>query len=160
MSRVAVPGDGTLSGGQYSLSKLITAVADNTATVLFTVLIPNATGSCFIDLDFLASLGAGGAVGAFENNLTAQGRIIISRIAGAAMTASAIALFNAGSVVVAGGDAATLAYSETITVNTAGAQNTMQIKVTIHDTAGSATNHQCYAIAGITAVNGLQASIS
>jgi hypothetical protein len=136
---------GAVPGGAASVTTLIksvTAIANNVATDVFTVTVPNAAHGAAIEVLLLASLGAGGAIGAFQESRVAIGTIVLARTAGVNAVATAVALTNAGDAKVAGSDAAgTLAYGVSSISGAVGAVNTFTIQVTIVNGAGSSTNH-------------------
>jgi len=134
--------------------KTVTAIADNTATTVLTITIPNGAHAALIELQILASLGAGGAIGAFEESLTAYGQIVVTRTAGVNAVATAIALTNTGKANVAGADStATLAYSLAAVSGAVGATNTIAIQVTIAKGGGSSAAHQAIVIPVVTNAN-------
>ena len=134
--------------------KVVTAIADGVATTVLTITIPNAAHAALIELQLLASLGAGGAIGAFEESLVAFGEIVVVRTAGVNAVATAVALSNAGKANVAGADStATLAYSLGAVGGAVGAVNTITIQVTITKGGGASANHQCIAIATVINAN-------
>lgn len=146
----------------YSLVKTITAIADDTATTLFTVTVPNPTvfNTAVIDLTVLAIAGAGGAIGAGESCAAAFYQIVVTRTAGVAAVAgiSTAASATAAVAAVSGGDQivspATQALVSLGAVSGgATASETFTIQVTIDDDTGSATNHSCVAYATLLNVN-------
>lgn len=151
-------------GGAATATTLIkntTAIADAAATTIFTVTIPNTANAATIGVTLTASLGAGGAVGAFEESLTGFGQIILTRTAGLATVASATALTNTGKVNVAGADStATLAYSVTAMSGANNATQTFNIQVTISHGGGSSTNHTCLAEAVLYNANAAGVTIA
>lgn len=157
----AVPGVQGGPASSVTLLKNTSAIADNTATTIFTVTIPNAANAATITIGLTASLGAGGAIGAFEESLTAFGAIILTRTAGVATTAVATALTNTGKTNVAGADStATLAYSVTAMTGAVGATQTFNVQVTIAHGGGSSTNHTCLAEATVYNANAAGVTIA
>ncbi len=151
-----------VQGGPATATTLIkntTGIADAAATTIATVTIPNSAGAASITVNLLASLGAGGAVGAFEESLVAYGVIVVTRTPALAGTAVAVALTNTGKTNVAGADStATLAYSVTAIAGGAGATDTFNIQVTISRGGGTSTNHSC--LAEITVYNATASGIT
>lgn len=137
-------------GVQAQLTKLITGIANNVATAVFTVTVPNAAHAAMLELSIIASLGAGGAVGAFEDSSVAFGMIAIARTPGLATAVTAVALSNTGSAAVAGAAAMTLAYAVSAVSGGNGATQTFTVTVTIAATTGSSTNHQALIAAALT----------
>jgi hypothetical protein len=134
-----------VAGGPASattLIKSVTGIANGVATDVITVTVPNAAEGATIAVTLTASLGAGGAIGAFQESMTAYGQIVLARTAGVNAVATAGALTNAADAKVAGSDAAgTLAYAVSAIAGAVGAVNTFTITVTITRGAGASTNH-------------------
>lgn len=130
-----------------TVPKTITAVADDTATTLFTVTIPNPTTyhSATIDLTVMGIAGAGGAVGAGESVSSAFYQIVVTRTVGVAAVAgiSTAASAVAASSAVSGGDQIVSPLLVTLGAVTGGATatETFTIQVTVDDDTGAATNH-------------------
>jgi hypothetical protein len=114
-----------------------TGIADNTATDVITVTVPNATQSGTLWL-FLTS--ANGSTDAFESTRGAFGSIEIARTAGANVVATANALTNTGIATVAGGATHTLAYGVSAITGAVGATNTFTVQVTIDDSGNLGSN--------------------
>lgn len=147
-----------VQGGAGSCTELppktVVGIADATATTVLTITIPNAAHAALIELQILASLGAGGAIGAFEESLVAYGQIVVTRTAGVNAVATAIALTNTGKCNVSGADStATLAYSLAAVSGAVGAVNTIAIQVTITKGGGASANHQAIVIPVTTNAN-------
>lgn len=154
---------GTSAGGagvDTFWTKRVTAVADNTATTVFTVTVPNAAHSATIPIIINAALGAGGAVGADECTATAYGQVVLTRTAGVATVATATTLADTGSACVAGATTETLAYSVTSMTGANSATQTFQIQVTVAHGGGSSTNHLVAVQADVLNLNGSGVTIS
>lgn len=123
-----------------------TGIADNTATDILTVTVPNANHAAAIRLTLLATLGAG--TDTFESSRAASGIVVLARQTGANVAATAIALTNAGIATVSGGGTLTLAYDLSSIVGAVGAVNTFTIRVTLVVT-GTITNHQLVVLAEV-----------
>lgn len=150
---------GNLSNGAgvltTTLPKTVLAIADDTATTMFTVTIPNPTTyhSAVIDVTLLGIAGAGGAVGAGESCSASFYQVVVTRTVGVAAVAaistptSAVAAASA----VSGGDQIVTPLLVTLGAITGGATatETFTIQVTIDDDTGSATNHVCVAYASV-----------
>ena len=126
------------------LLKKVTAIADNTATTVFTVTIPNANHAASIKLRFLSS---NGSTDAFESSRTAEGTVVIARISGAATAATAVAISDAA-IATSGTNTHTLAYSVTAMTGDVSATQTFEIQVTIDDN-GNVGGNQVVAIAEV-----------
>jgi hypothetical protein len=136
------------------LIKETTAIADNTATAIYTVTVPNAANGCTIALTLTGYEGAGGAIGAGEAVYTAYGQVVVARTPGVAAVATAVALSNTGKSNVAGADSTgTFAYAVTAMVGGVGATQTFTITVTIAHGTGAATNHICLSEAVLYNIN-------
>jgi hypothetical protein len=117
-----------------------TGIADNTATSVLTVTVPNVNAAAAIKLTFVASLGTG--TDTFESTRVADGNVVLARQAGANVVATAVALTGAGIATVSGGGTLTLAYSVAAVAGAVGATNTFDIQVTLVKT-GTITDLQC-----------------
>lgn len=158
---VAVPGNLTLTGNQLQggaagaaltstrLLKKVTAIADNTATAVLTVTVPNVAVAAVLNITILSSLGAGGAIGAFEVSNTGRGQIVIARTAGVATVATAATLASTASAAVAGATTATLAYAVSAMTGAVGVTQTFTVTVTIVKGGGSSANHQAVILADL-----------
>jgi hypothetical protein len=146
----ASAGAGTAGSDNY-FTKTVTGIADNVATNVLTVTVPNAAHAAVIPIVLLTSLGAGGTIGAFECSGTAYGQIVVARTAGLATVATAVALSNAGSSCVAGATTITTAYAVSSISGGNSATQTFTVTVTITKGAGSSANHQ--AIVAVDMVN-------
>ena len=118
--------------------KKVSAIADNTATTILTVTIPNANHAAAVSLRFITS---NGSTDAFETTRVAQGTIVISRITGADTVASASVIDHEG-IASSGVNTHTLAYSITAMTGAASATQTFNIQVTINDN-GNTGGNQC-----------------
>lgn len=144
------------AGSDTSFTKTVGSIANASATTILTISVPNASGGATVDLTLNCSLGAGGAVGAYEEVFTAYGQVVVSRTAGVAAVATAVSLSNTGSAHVSGGDSSgTLAYSLASVTGGASATDSVPVQVTVSRGAGSSTNHSC-AVSGniVNAVGG------
>lgn len=143
-----------------TLIKEVIGIADAAATTVATVTVPNTANSATISVILTASLGAGGAVGANEASATAYGQIVLTRTAGLATVATAVALSNTGSAAVAGAATITLAYSVTAMTGANSATQTFNIQVTITKGSGSSTNHTCLVEAALYNANAAGVTIA
>jgi hypothetical protein len=150
-----VANDGTLShtgyeffatiaeGGASSIARKInkkTGIADNTATAVFTVTVPNANHAACIRV---IALGSSGSTDAFESSAVLEGQIVVARTTGANAVVTAAAAALTGTATVAAGAALTsFAYGVSAVAGAAGASNTFDITVTIND-SGNLGSNQC-----------------
>ena len=138
---------GGAAGAASSVQHLIvkkTGIADNTATDVITVTVPNANHAAAIRLTFVASLGTG--TDTFESTRTAIGLVVLARQTGANVVGTATALTNAGIATVSGGGTLTLAYDLGAVAGAVGATNTFTIRVT-QVVTGTITDHQVVVLA-------------
>lgn len=147
------------AGSTAYLTKTITGIADDTATTILTVTIPNpGTGSfnaCVLDLSLLGICGAGGSIGAGEFITTACGSVGITRTPGLASVINISSLTQTTSVNVAGGDTAVAITLTNVAVSGGNtATQTFALQVTIDDDTASGTNHICVVQAALTNANG------
>jgi hypothetical protein len=126
------------------LSKTVTAMTDAAATNVLLFTVPNTANAAVIPVVIMSSLGAGGAIGAFECTGTAYGQIVVTRTPGVATVATAVALSNAGSACVAGATTITTAYAVTAMTGAVGATQTFNMTVTITKGGGSSASHQVF----------------
>lgn len=120
------------------------AIADNTATSLITVTVPNANHAAAIRVTLLATLGTG--TDAFESSRVATGTIVLARTTGANVVAVVSTIAQAQIATVSGGGTLTLAYGVSAITGAVGAVNTFDIQVTLV-VAGTITDHQCVILA-------------
>ena len=128
------------SGGATSLgrvTKKVTGIADNAATTVFTVTVPNANHAASIKLRFLSS---NGGADAFESARSAEGTVVLTRTTGVTTVATAVVISDEAIATVAAGATHTLAYSATAMTGAAGAEQTFDIQVTIDDSGNLGSN--------------------
>lgn len=119
------------------LTKKVTGIADNTATDVLTVTIPNANHAAAIKIMFLSS---NGSTDAFESSRVATGHVVVARTTGANAVATAAALDNAAIATVSGGATHTLAYGVSAITGAVGDPNTFTIQVTLDDSGNLGSN--------------------
>lgn len=113
-------------------------IADNTATAVLTVTVPNAEHNAGIFLDIVAHLGVGTDLS--ESTRVATGAIAIARKTGDATVAVASTLAQTAIATTSGGATLTLAYAVSAMTGAAGATQTFDITVTLVVT-GTISNH-------------------
>jgi hypothetical protein len=114
-----------------------TAIADNTATAVITVTVPNAKHGGMLFLKIVGTNGSGECVN------TGTGAVAICRGgAGIAtvVTAATIAVTATAQDATGGADTNTLAYAVSAISGAAGAVQTFNVTVTLNDSGSSATN--------------------
>jgi hypothetical protein len=120
-----------------TLVKKVTGIADNSATDVATVTIPNGNHAATIRVTILSS---NGSTDAFESSRTALGQVVLARTTGVATVATAATLTLATIATVGGGATHTLAYGATAMVGAVGATQTFTITVTIDDSGNTGSN--------------------
>lgn len=146
--QLAVPGT---ANSVYYYQNTKTAIADNTATAVFTVTVPNVDTAAVIEIDLLASIGGGGDN--WESTRYAKGAVVVSRTTGANAVGAVATLALPQISTVSGGQTITLAYDLGSVSGAVGATNTFTIRVTIAKGGGSANTHQCVAVAKVINAN-------
>jgi hypothetical protein len=121
-----------------------TAIADNTATDLITVTVPNGEHAAAIRLVFLASLGTG--TDTFESSRCAEGMVVLARKTGVNVVGAAATLTLEQIATTSGGGTLTLAYDLGSVSGAVGATNTFTIRATLVAT-GTITDLQCVVLA-------------
>ena len=135
--------DGAVTAGCKML-KTVGSIADNTATTVLTVTVPNAAHSASLEIFITGSLGAGGALGANEASIGEKYLVTVTRRAGVNMVAGISSVYgSSGSVAVAGASTITMTATLGSVSGAVGATNTVAIQVTIAHGSGSSTNHTC-----------------
>ncbi len=140
--------------------KLTTGIQDAAATAVVTINVPNVACAGVIVMDIVGSIGAGGAIGAFEANIAVRYKIAISRTPGVAAVAVANTIEESNATAVAG--ATTLAGTGVVS-SVAGAVtvlNTFTFNLTLTKGGGAAQNHQAlvYAVVVNTTAGGITLS--
>lgn len=128
-----------------TIVKKVTGIADNTATAVLTVTVPNANHAAAIKVTLLSS---NGSTDAFESSRVGVGAVVLARTAGANVVATAATLTLAAIATVSGGATHTLAYGVSSITGAVGAVNTFTITVTINDT-GNLGSNQCVVVAEV-----------
>ena len=118
------------------------ACADNTATDMITVTVPNSNQSAVIIVDLL---GSSGGSDAYESSRYAQGAVVLARTTGANVVAAAATLELAQIATVSGGDTFTLAYAVSSITGAVGAVNTFTITVTLNSVGNQALTCMAHA---------------
>lgn len=119
------------------LQKKVTGIADNTATAVATVTVPNANHAAAIKVTILSS---NGSTDAFESSRVATGTVVVARTTGANAVAAVSTLEGAQIATVSGGATHTLAYGVSAISGAVGATNTFDIQVTIDDSGNLGSN--------------------
>lgn len=156
--------DGGSGSGQAvsraELNKKVSSIADNTATDVLTVTIPNAAHSGQLYIELCGSLGAGGAVGANEATAVNCYTVAFTRTAGVNAVATISAASGAAACAVAGAATATCTGTLSAVTGAAGASNSFTVKATIARSGGSSANHTCLVYAKLMNANASGITIS
>jgi hypothetical protein len=131
---------GGASGAATSLrqvTKKVTGIADNTATDILTVTVPNGNHAACVRLQLLSS---NGSTDAFESSRCAVGQVVVARTTGLNAVATAATLTLTAIATVAAGATHTLAYDLSSISGAVGATNTFTIRVTIDDSGNLGSN--------------------
>lgn len=127
-------------------NKTLTAIANNVATAILTVTIPNGAHSASLCVKLKGSLGAAGAIGANEATESLNYDIDIARTAGVnAVAVIGTAYGGTTGAAVAGADQ--LAVTGTISAisGAVNASNTFTVNITVARGAGTSDNHTGFA---------------
>lgn len=128
------------AGNLSTLTGVKTGIANNTATSIIRVTVPNSSQNASIQLDLMGWLGAG--TDTSESTRYAFGAIVLARTAGVATVAAAATLASAQIATLAGGGTLTLAYGVSSISGAVGVDQTFDIQVTMVVT-GTITDHSC-----------------
>lgn len=151
---IAAGGVGGGSAGTLTaICKAVAAIANNTATTVFTLTVPNSAQAACLRVTLMASLGAGGSVGADEASATASYDIVVARTAGVAVAATESVAYGAATANVAGANSPTISIT-LVKTGAVGVTNTVDVKITIARSGGASTNHTCFAKAELLNANG------
>jgi hypothetical protein len=132
----------------HSLVKVVTGIADNTATTVLTITVPNAAHGALVQVTIVGYAGASGAIGAFECVTGVSYNIAVARTAGVAMGATVSSAYGSAAAVVVGAGTMTCVGAITLTGEGVSATNTGVFKATI-DASATATLHRCMVYATI-----------
>ncbi len=143
------------AGSQYNTVIRKTGIADNTATDVITVTVPNAEHNAGIFLDIVAHLGAG--TDNSESTRVATGVIAVARKTGDATVGVASTLAQTAIATTSGGGTITLAYAVSTITGAASVTQTFTITLTIVKT-GTVTDHT--AVIGVRVLNSAASGIT
>ena len=129
-----------MAGNISSLSGIKTGIANNTATGIIRVTVPNYYQNAAIELSLVAWLGTGTDIS--ESTRYAFGSVVLARTTGVATVAAAAALASAQIATVGSGGTLTLAYGVSSISGAVGVTQTFDITVTLVVT-GTITDHSC-----------------
>lgn len=143
----SIAGSGTATSAT-TLIKVVTGIADNTATTVLTITVPNAAHAALVQVTIVGIAGASGAIGAFEDVTGVTYNIAVARTAGVAMGATVSSAFGSAAAAVVGAGAMTTVGAITLTGEGVTVTNTGVFKATINHDA-TATAHRCLVYATI-----------
>lgn len=121
--------------------KALAAITDAAATTLLTITVPNSAQAAVIKATVVGSLGAGGAIGAYEASATNSYNIVVSRTAGVNAVAEISAAYGVDASAVAGATTVTATLALAAVVGAVGASNSFPVQVTITKGGGASAAH-------------------
>lgn len=128
------------AGNISTLGGVKTGIANNTATSILRVTVPNSNQNAAIELSLVGWLGTGTDIS--ESTRYAFGAIVLARTTGVATVAAAATLASAQIATVGSGGTLTLAYGVSAVSGAVGVEQTFDIQVTLVVT-GTITDHSC-----------------
>lgn len=140
-----------------TLVKVVTGIADNTATTVLTITVPNAAHGAMVQVTIIGQAGASGAIGAWEDVTSITYNISVARTAGVAMAAVVSTGFGSAAAAVTGAGTMTCVGAITLNGEGVGATNTASFKATI-DQSSTSTLHRCLVLA--TVINSNAAGVT
>lgn len=156
----ATAGAGVVTS-RTEINKAVTAFTDAVAKATFTVTVPNAAHSATLQVQFAASMGAGGAIGANEATGTISYDFAIARTAGVATVITASVAYGSAVSAVAGADTLTVTAAASAVGGANSATQTFTIDVTISKVGiGAEDNHTCLCYAKLMNANATGVTIA
>lgn len=143
------PTQGGTAGGALSvatLRKRVSAIADNTSTLILTISVPNVLASGMVRVRIVGIAGASGAIGAGEDVTAVSYDIAFARTAGVAVGATASSAYGSAAAVVTGAGTMTTVAAVALTGEGVTVTNTIKVNVTI-DQSSTSTLHTCMVLA-------------
>ena len=132
-----------------NIFKRVTAIAENTATTVLTITVPNVLACANIQVTLVGIAGAAGAIGTGECVTSVSYNYSVTRTPGVAMGAKMSSAFGSAAAVVTGAGTMTVVSADpTLTGEGVTLTNTGIIKVTI-DASATADNHICLVYARV-----------
>jgi hypothetical protein len=151
---------GSTVTSRTEMNKATASIADNVATSVMTITVPNAAHSASYAVTLTCSLGAGGAIGANEATGTASYIVAFTRTAGVAAVGATSAAYGAAATAVAGAATVTVTGALSAVSGAVGATNTFTFNATVARSGGSSTNHTCLTYARLMNANSSGITIS
>lgn len=155
-------GIGALAAGANSANtilKRVTAIADNTATTVLTITVPNSAHAAVVQVTIVGIAGAGGAIGTCEDVTAVTYNIGVARTPGVAMGATVSTAFGSAAAVVTGAGTMTTVGAITLSGEGVTVTNTGLFKATI-DQSSTSSNHICLVFATVVNYLGTGVTIS
>ena len=135
---------GTAAGGAttaVSDTKAVTAIADNVATTVANITIPNNACTGTVRITAVGVLGAGGAIGAGEASASNSYDISWVRTAGVNAVGDISTAFGVNAQAVAGAATCTAALTIAAVTGAVGDPNVLPIQMTVIKSGGASDNH-------------------
>lgn len=129
-----------------TLRKRVSAIADNTATTILTITVPNVLASGAVRVRIVGIAGASGAIGAGEDVTAVSYDVAFARTAGVAVGATISSAYGSAAAVVTGAGTMTTVAALTLSGEGVTVTNTILVKVTI-DQSSTSTLHTCMVLA-------------
>jgi hypothetical protein len=151
---VTIGGAAAAATTNTKLTKLVSSIADATATAVLTVTVPNpaagATGqAATVRVTLLGRMGAGGAIAGDEATATVSYDVSLARTNNLNVVAAISSAFGAAASNVAGAGTVTVTADLSSITGGTTASNSFSVRVTITKSGGSSTNHTCTVLAQI-----------
>ncbi len=131
---------GSIGDNQGSITRAVrrmTNIADNSATAVWTVTVPNTANGAAIRLRML---GCNGGTDLMESCRTAEGTVLVARVAGVDTAVSTIAISSEAIATTTAGATLTMAYGVSALTGASSATQTFTINITL-DTSGSTVGY-------------------
>jgi hypothetical protein len=143
-----------------TITKAVAAIADNVATTVLTVTIPNAAHNAVLRVSAAGVIGAGGAIGAGEACASNSYDITFVRTAGVNAVADISTAYGVNAANVAGATTCTAALTVGSVGGAVDAANTFAIQITVVKNDGASDNHTAYLTASLLNKNAAGISIA
>lgn len=134
------PTQGGAAGAALTIQtvrKRVSAIVDNTATLVLTITVPNVLASAMVRITIVGIAGASGAIGAGEDVTAVSYDIAVARTAGVAVGGTASTAYGSAAAVVVGAGTMTCVAALTLVGEGVTVTNTIQVKATIDQSSTS-----------------------
>jgi len=132
-----------------TIAKAVAAIADNVATTVLTITVPNSAQAATVRVTAIGSLGAGGAIGAYEASASNSYDITVVRTAGVNAVADISTAFGVNAAAVAGAATCTAALTVASVVGAVGASNSFPVQITVVKSGGASDLHTAVLVAEV-----------